>query len=186
MTAGDPFMVREAACRASVLVATGRFRPDDWEDLQQELILDLLRRSRRFDPARGDWQGFVRGVARNQASVLVMRERRRAPEILADDLLANREDCGDGEPLDVLEKHPAARVGDEIQQSLDVRRVIEDLPDGLQVLVGLIGETLPVRDICRRLGKSRSRVYQMTLELRAAFVRAGLRPKRTRQSGAQR
>ena len=48
MTAVDPFMVREAACRASVLVATGRFRPDDWEDLQQELILDLLRRSRRF------------------------------------------------------------------------------------------------------------------------------------------
>ena len=69
----DPYILQQASCRASLLVATAGFCPDDWHDLRQELVLDCLRRSRKFDPARGDWQGFVRGIVRNCSSVLVTR-----------------------------------------------------------------------------------------------------------------
>jgi DNA-directed RNA polymerase specialized sigma24 family protein len=175
----DPYIFRQASCRASLLVASGSFRSDDWEDIKQEIVLDVLRRSPKFDPARGDWQGFVRGVARHHATVLVIRERRRAPEILSEDLM-RRDDPSDANSLDILDKRPCSGVVDALHLSLDVRRVVESLPTQLQSLAVLLGQ-MPVQDVCRHTGKSRSRVYQMTLQIREAFVRAGLSP-----SGAKR
>ena len=72
----DPYIIQQASCRASRLVAMAGFRSHDWEDLKQEMVLDLLRRAPKFDPARGNWQGFVRGVVRNYAAVLMMRDGR--------------------------------------------------------------------------------------------------------------
>jgi RNA polymerase sigma-70 factor, ECF subfamily len=167
----DPYIVHQASCRASLLVATAGFRSHDWEDLKHEMVLDLLRRSPKFDPARGNWQGFVRGVVRNHAAVLVMRERRRAPEILSEDLM-NREDVSDADSLDILDKRPRTGVVDSLHLSLDVRRVVECLPTQLQSLAVLLGQ-MPVQDVCRHTGRSRSRVYQMTRQIREAFLRAG-------------
>ena len=176
MTPVDSYLFQQASCRASLLVASAGFRSDDWEDLKHEMVLDVLRRSPKFDPARGDWQGFVRGVVRNHAAVLVMRERRRAPEILSDDLV-NREDASDADSLDVLDKRASLGVVDALHLSLDVRQVVESLPAHLQSLAGLLVQ-MPVQDVCRHTGKSRSRVYQMTRQIREAFVRAGVSPVR--------
>jgi RNA polymerase sigma-70 factor, ECF subfamily len=167
----DPYIFHQASCRASLLVASAGFRSDDWEDLKQEMVLDVLRRSPKFDPARGDWQGFVRGVVRNHAAVLVMRERRRAPEILSQDLM-NREDTSNADSMDILDKRPRTSVVDALHLSLDVRRVVEGLPRQLQSLAALLGQ-MPVKDVCRHTGKSRSRVYQMTRQIRKAFIAAG-------------
>src|SRR5688572_21995222 len=96
----DLYILQQASCRASLLVATAGFRSDDWEDLRQEMVLDCLRRSPKFDPSRGDWQGFVRGVVRNHAAVLVIRRHRTARrEVLADDLYCNEARLGD-DPTD--------------------------------------------------------------------------------------
>ena len=170
----DPYIFQQASCRASLLVGSAGFRSDAWEDLKQEMVLDVLRRSPKFDPARGDWQGFVRGVVRNHAAVLVMRERRRAPEILSQDLV-NREDASDAESLDILDKRPSSGVVDALHLSLDVRRIVESLPTPLYSLAVLLGQ-MPVQDVCRHAGKSRSRVYQMIRQIRAAFIQAGLTP----------
>jgi RNA polymerase sigma-70 factor (ECF subfamily) len=174
MMPADPYIFQQASCRASLLVTSAGFRSDDWEDLKQEMVLDVLRRSPKFDPARGDWQGFVRGVVRNHAAVLVMRERRRAPEILSDDLM-NREDASDADSLDVLDKRASSGAVDALHLSLDVRQVVESLPAHLQALAVLLVQ-MPVQDVCRHTGKSRSRVYQMTRQIREAFVRAGVSP----------
>jgi hypothetical protein len=64
---------------------------------------------------------------------------------------------------------------DALHLSLDVRRIIESLPTQLQTLTVLLAQ-MSVRDVCVKTGKSRSRVYQMTRQVRDAFVRAGLRP----------
>jgi RNA polymerase sigma-70 factor, ECF subfamily len=170
----DPYIFHQASCRASLLVASAGFRSDDWEDLKQEMVLDVLRRSPKFDPARGDWQGFVRGVVRNHAAVLVMRQRRRAPEILSEDLM-NREAASAADSLDILDRRPFSGAVDALHLSLDVRRVVEGLPSQLQSLAALLGQ-MPVQDVCRHTGKSRSRVYQMTRQIRTAFLRAGFSP----------
>src|SRR5689334_11829415 len=95
MTPLDTFALRHTSYRARVLAASGGFRRDEWEDLSQEMLLDLLRRFPKFDAARGDWQGFIRGVVRNHASVLLARRRRRALEVLAGDVITEDTDAGD-------------------------------------------------------------------------------------------
>ena len=179
----DPYIVQQASCQASLLVATRGFRSDDWEDLRQEMVLDCLRRSPKFDSSRGEWPGFVRGVMRNHAAVLVMRERRRARKILGEDLM-NREDVGDAESINTPDKRPRTGAVDALHLSLDVRRIIESLPTQLQTLTVLLAQ-MPVRDVCVKIGKSRSRVYQMTRQVRDAFVRAGLRPYRSTKSAGR-
>lgn len=175
----DPYIFQQASCRASLLVASAGFRSDDWEDLKQEMVVDVLRRSPKFDPERGDWQGFVRGVVRNHAAVLVMRERRRAPEILSEDLMI-RENACDADSLDILDERPASGVVDALHLSLDVRRVVASLPAHLQSLAVLLVR-MPVKDVCRHTGKSRSRVYQMTRQIREAFLRAGFSPSHAKR-----
>jgi len=179
----ETYILRQASCRASLLVSTAGFSSDDWEDLRQEMVLDCLRRSPKFDPSRGDWPGFVRGVMRNHAAALVMRERRRALKILSEDLM-NREGGGDGEYVDTPDRSPTTGAVDALHLSLDVRRIVERLPTHLQTLTVLLAQ-MPVRDVCVHIGKSRSRVYQMTRQVREAFVRAGLRPYRSTKSAGR-
>jgi RNA polymerase sigma-70 factor, ECF subfamily len=183
----DPYILQQASCRASLLVATAGFTWADWEDLRQDILVDCLRRMRNFDPARGDWHGFVRGVTRNQATVLVIRARRRVPEVLDRDLI-HQQDASDVEWLDTLDKRSGRKgVVDALHLSIDVRRVLESLPVQLQSLAGLLGQ-MPVQDVCRHTGRSRSRVYQMTRQIREAFIAAGMGSNRgsARESNAKR
>jgi RNA polymerase sigma-70 factor (ECF subfamily) len=181
MTSVDPYILQQASCRASLLVSTAGFRSDDWEDLRQEMVLDCLRRSPKFNPSRGDWQGFVRGVVRNHATVLVTRRHRRVQrEVLAEDLSHKELGTADDPegPFGAGHKHD---VEARLQMSIDVQRVLNGLPPQLQKLALLLSE-LPVLEACAQTGKSRSRVYQMTRQLRDAFVRAGFRPRCSRKS----
>jgi RNA polymerase sigma-70 factor (ECF subfamily) len=172
-TTVDPYILQQASCRASLLVANAGFRAGDLEDLRQSLVLDLLRRAPKFDPARGEWQGFVRGVVRNHAAVLVMRERRRAPEILIGDLMLD-EEARAGDALDFPGKRYSEGVA-ALHLSIDIHRVLARLPEKLRSLTRVLGQ-MPIKDVCERTGKSRSRVYQMTRQIREAFVGAGLAP----------
>ena len=54
MTPVDPYILQQASCQASLLVSTAGFRSDYWEDLKQEMVLDLLHRSPQFDQTRGE------------------------------------------------------------------------------------------------------------------------------------
>jgi len=175
MTTVDPYILQQASCRASLLVSTAGFRPDDWEDLRQELVLDCLRRSPKFDPSRGDWQGFIRGVVRNHATVLATRRHRSVQqEVLAEDLSHGEVETAD-DPPDPLRGGHKHEIEAGLQMSIDVQRVLNGLPPQLQNLALLLSE-LPMLEAGAKTGKSRSRVYQMTRQLRDAFARAGLRP----------
>jgi RNA polymerase sigma-70 factor (ECF subfamily) len=176
----DSYVLQQASCRASVLVDTAGFRPDDWEDLRQDIVLDLLRRAPKFDPARGDWQGFVRGVARHQSTVLIAR-RRRTREVLGEDLV-NREDTDIGDPMDTLDNRCCSDAALELHLRLDVHRVVASLPARLRSVALLLGQ-MPVKEVCERTGKSRSSVYQMIRQIREAFVSAGLTPSRELRGG---
>jgi len=185
MTPVDAYIAQQASCRARLLVATAGFKSDDWEDLRQEMVLDCLRRSPKFDPSRGDWQGFVRGVVRNHAIVLVTRRHRTAQrDILADDLSFKETRAGD-DPIDILDGVHRCEFEAALHMAIDVGRVLDGLPPQLQTLALLLGE-LPVLEVCAKTGKSRSRVYQMTRQLREAFVRAGFRPRCPRKSAVKR
>jgi RNA polymerase sigma-70 factor (ECF subfamily) len=163
--------IKVAAGCASGLIATGSFRSDDREDLKQDILADLIRREGRFDTARGDWPGFVWSVARHRSWVLIGHRRRRAWEVLAGDL--KRGDDADGDPMEALEDRRRTHTVAALHLRIDVQRVVAGLHPRLRCMAVLLAQ-MPVAEVCRHTGKSRSTVHRMTVQIRRAFINAGL------------
>jgi RNA polymerase sigma factor (sigma-70 family) len=181
MITADAYELNHAAYRARLLAAGGAgYRPHDWEDLRQELLMDCARRSTKFDPSRGSWQGFVSGVMRNQATVLAVRGQRRAVEVLVDDL-PKPEDMDAETALDALDHRPRVNLETAVVLKVDVERILEELPIQLRTLARLL-DRMSVPEASRQIGKSRSRVYQMMRQIKAAFITAGYRSDCRRRS----
>jgi RNA polymerase sigma-70 factor, ECF subfamily len=174
MKAPDAFALRQASMRARLLAVSGGFRPDEWEDLRQEMLLDLLRRAPKFDTNRGDWHSFVCGIIRNHACILFNRNRLRAHEILYGDFTVAENSVADGS-ID-MRAWRCSEDAESLLRRVDIWSVVERLPEKLRQLAFLLSQ-MPVRDVCEQTGRSRSRVYQMTKQIREAFVNAGLEPR---------
>jgi hypothetical protein len=89
------------------------------------------------------------------------------------------------DPVDPLGADRKHEIDAGLQMSIDVQRVLRGLPPQLRKLALLLSE-LPMLEAGAKTGKSRSRVYQMTRQLRDAFVRAGFRPRNPRKSAVKR
>jgi RNA polymerase sigma-70 factor (ECF subfamily) len=178
----DPYILQQASCRASAMVSRAGFSRDYWEDLRQELVLDCLQRAPRFNPARGDWPAFVRGVIRNQSAALALRESRR----IRCEALATGDEGGDFDDEGACSApEPASDdPSDELALSADVRRVIDSLPENLRTLArDLMGMT--VAEVAAKRGTSAQWIYQLIKRLRKAFVQAGVTPDRLRDGGVR-
>ena len=179
-----PYLLQQTALRASLLQTSFGFAADDWDDLRQDLALDCLRRLPRFDASRGNWKGFVHGVVRNHACVLASRQARR-PELqcLAED------DAGSDSAEDVSRCDVHFVVADDLcpalELSLDMRRVLDGLPEELRSVAQCLAE-MPVYAVRQVTGLSLSELNRKIARIRAAFVAAGLRPnRRPAKRGAQ-
>jgi RNA polymerase sigma-70 factor (ECF subfamily) len=168
MTAVDPFVIQQAEIRASRLVGSYGFNRDDWDDLRQDLLLDYLERLPQFDGGRGDLRGFMFGVVRHRAAQLVARQRRQVPFV------------PDGSTENGRSRHRHTAVNYDLR--LDIEQAMSRLPEHLRVLAQMLSERTP-REVSRATGKSRSRVYQLIGEIRAAFIDAGVTPDVLRNSG---
>lgn len=164
----DSFAIQQAGIRASQLVASSGFNRTDWDDLRQDLLLDYLKRSRHYQPRRGDHRGFIFGVVRNRAARLAVQQSRRPTFIsgVDDDVLA-------GNPF--AEKSVSAPAK-SLDLQMDVRRVVASLPEHLREVAALLCQ-MSVAEVRRETGKSRPRIYQMIGEIRHAFQEAGLAPE---------
>ena len=179
----DPYVIRQASLCASHLVRRGRFTVDDWDDLRQEMFLDLLQRLPRFRPERGDWHGFVRGIMRNRSAALAVEQEKHSLRFAGE--------TGDGAPgndengLEPLTDAPGEDSSTEVQLRLDVQRVLLRLPEHLRA-VALLLRDMSVAEICQHTGKSRSGINHFIRQIRAAFEEAGLTPERLAKRGGTR
>ena len=170
MTPVDPFVIQQAEIRASRLIGSHGFTRDDWDDLRQDLLLDYLERLPQFDAGRGDLRGFMFGVVRHRAAQLAARQQRRAqfaPHGCTESGGSRR--------------RPAA-VNVDYDLRLDINAAILRLPERLRVLAQLLSERTP-GEVSRLTGRSRSRIYQLIREIRAAFEEAGVSPGVRHQRG---
>jgi RNA polymerase sigma-70 factor (ECF subfamily) len=174
--ASDSYILEQAEHRASILVKWGRFSPQDWADVRQDLALDCLRRIPRFDPTRGEWHAYVRGVMYNQSTVLFSRRRRHLRrEILADDVVVR--DRRTREHIEYFMESLAWRNSLAAPKNLaelriDVSRVLAGVSHFDRTVAGcLVGHS--AIETGRRLGVSRASVYRAIGRLRVAFTKAG-------------
>lgn len=140
----------DARCRP-VAFATARallrgMPREDAEECANDVMLRLLTRRERYDPARGSLETFVRVMARTEA---LSRLRKKRPEALplAEDL------CLAGEPEEY--------IGDIVEQTLDSLSLRERQLFTLRFLYGLDS-----RETALRLGMTRGGVDIAVLRLR--------------------
>lgn len=132
----------------------------DYDDIAQEVLVEAFRSGGRFDPARGDFKAWLRGVARNgirRAWQEAARDRRRAGQAAFAAARAAAERA--------LERDFDA---DPVLEALG--RCLEGLPErGASIVRAHYGEGIGAAEIARRFGLTPGAVYVELYRLRRAL-----------------
>jgi DNA-directed RNA polymerase specialized sigma24 family protein len=133
----------------------------DRDDHAQDILLDLITRSSRFDPERGSWGAFVTVVTRNAALTILARSSRPlATDCDIDDLM--------------LEPHGHAERA--LVTMIDARTLQRRLPASLRDILATLLETASVTDAQATSGQSPASFYRALRQLRLRLVATGLAP----------
>lgn len=170
--------------KASQLIGKHGLIRDDYEDLVQEMTLDLLRRLPRFDPAKASNRTFISLVVDRKVATILRYHRqekrnyrRKGPSI---DEPIEHPDCdtrGDLLGQDAYDlpmgKHIRPEV-ERIDMRLDVSLALSGLPPDLKALAERL-HTQSITEASRDLGVPRSTLYGARARLRRIFEDKGLR-----------
>ena len=182
----DPYAAGLIRFKARQLVGKAGFTASDREDIEQELILDLLRRLPKYNPKRAQRNTFIARVVEHRLASLIeaqkagIRDYRRCRCSLnerfedADGRSVERVDTFDQEDY-LLRTGGQSMTATELSAlAIDVAAVIEGLPHELRNLCRrLKAET--VTEISRDTGVPRGTIYESIKKLREIFKDAGLR-----------
>ncbi len=172
--------------KARQLVGKAGYTQSDIADIEQDLIVDLLERLPRFDPAKATYNTFVGRVVERKISNLLRHRRMEIRDHRREAFSLN--DVNDGEEeapprnAAISQDDHRRRTGnhtrpetERIDMELDLAQVLADLPDDLRKTAEML-MTMPASQVARALGISRSTFYENHLpRLRAAFEAKGLR-----------
>ncbi|MCY2928200.1 MAG: sigma-70 family RNA polymerase sigma factor [Planctomycetota bacterium] len=171
----DEYVIEQARLRARELTEKSHLPPDQCEDIQQDMIVALLKASKRFDPAKAGMHTFacrvMDGFSKDFIRRLVSKRRRGHLDVpctdLADDFSLDRQAVGDGILRDL--------VREETSQA--VRGVLDELPEDLRPVCEAMFYTKDRKAIAEQLGISRSSLYRRIQRIQAHFRAAGVEPE---------
>jgi RNA polymerase sigma-70 factor (ECF subfamily) len=164
----------EARRHASRVARRRRLQPADRDELQQTILLAMVERAPRFDPAQSCWPAFVALLARHAVADLARSGMRHAPVVIVPF------------DMDAIDACPASRSATQpeprdlalaIGMRLDLQRLLGDLPAAQRRTLGLLlaaeGDIAAAQ---RRSGRSSSAFYRDVQELRFWLRASGLVP----------
>lgn len=165
-----------AATRTYRMAARFGLSPEDREDLQQELILDLLEHQDRFDPTKGSAGTFTGMVSKHRSVELLdrlMKDRSRLAFI--GHLDANDDDAVDGDILislrDLDDENVLLKLADDADLFAD-SDTVRDLETALSYLTeeqagmfALLDSHQDLPSACRASGVSTATFYRRVADL---------------------
>ena len=182
----DGYAVGLIKYKARQLIRQAGFTTSDRDDLEQELILDLLRRRPKYNPKRAQFNTFIARVVEHRVATLIeaqkagIRDYRRCPFSLndrfedAEGRSVERMETIDQEDY-LLRTGAQSRPSDELSAlALDVAAVLEALPPELRELCRRL-KAESVTEISRDTGVPRGTIYESIKKLREIFEDAGLK-----------
>ncbi len=133
------------------------------EDIAQDLVVDLLVRRQKYNPALANPLAFARMIIDRAVGNIgrALRARKRHPPALPEESM---ESC-----IDRRQEEADA----ERDLVIDVREATAQLPDELQDVAEL-RSTGTVVEVARKLGLSRATVHKRITRMRKPFARKGL------------
>ncbi len=185
----DEYAIRLIRHKARQLVGRAGFVEADRQDIEQELVVDLLRRLPHFDAARAKRETFITRIVEHQVATLIetqkagIRDYRRRAGSLDERREDRDEDAGNSASdlppvLDQKEYRrevlaAARRGGDLLALRADLARVLAELPAELRKLVEDL-HTATASEIARKRCIPRGTLYEAIAKLRNRFDTAGL------------
>ncbi|MCA3573280.1 MAG: sigma-70 family RNA polymerase sigma factor [Aestuariivirga sp.] len=148
--------------RAGRLARQVRDPARDRDDHCQDLLVDLISRADRFDPARGTWDAFVTVVTRHAALTLLARNRSSVViETISPDDLAD----------------PAGPTEAAALLSIDMKSARRRLPLSLCEVLDAIAEEGCVTGAQRIGTQPAATFYRALRQLRLRLIAGGLAPQ---------
>ena len=170
---------------ARQLARTGFFPSQDTEDIEQDLMVDLLRRLDDFDPGRASRNTFIARIVEHAAATLIeaARAEKRGCQFQLDSLDAPLGDddqgaltLGDIIPDDAgLWSAHGLRWNEAAELRLDLSRVLDRIPHRLSSLCARLSIGT-VTEVSRETGMPRPTIYDALAEVREELLNAGIGP----------
>ncbi len=128
------------------------------DDIVQQILVVLMRRSEAFDIERGSWRAFVRSVAERELRVILYRRKTATSQSLhfQEETL---------EIVDASVSGPA--VPGEMEEA--VQAAVSQLSDELRELCESFLKNPDVRSLSSQRGVSRSTIYRRFVSMRSTF-----------------
>jgi len=182
----DDYAVQLIKYKARQLIGRVGFTESDREDLEQEMILDLLRRLPKFDPKRAGRNTFIARIVEHKVATIIeaqkagMRDYRLCSCSLNDRL--EDEEGRSIERMETIDQEDYLRRTGKLSRpmselrnlSIDLRSAVQTLPPELRELCKRL-QTESVTEISRDTGIPRGTIYESIKKLRAIFEDAGLK-----------
>ena len=170
----SPRVVRNIRYQASRLARSGRLPGMDKSDIEQDLMLDLLQRQKKFDPGRASFDTFAdRVVTHRVATLMAPTSRLRAERSMVSlDLPASANDEDAPTLAEVLPESAGLFANDNLPPETaaglvrDVQRFLSNLSPVLR--------RYAVSTAARDAGLHRSTIYERLSQLRSSATAAGL------------
>jgi len=182
----EEYAVRIIKHKARQLIGSAGFTESDREDLEQEMMLDLLRRLPKYDSGRAQRNTFIARVVEHRiATIIEERVAGKRDWRLCTASMNDRFDLGEGgsiERLEVYDMDEYLRQTGRLSRSsserlhllIDLGLAIASLPPELRNLCERL-KTESVTEISRDTGVPRGTLYDRIKELRNLFEDKGLR-----------
>jgi len=152
-----------AKVNAARFVTFNRLPGDLRRDFEQELLLELWKKSIAYDSRRGSWRTFAERVVANRLRSEIRRMRaKRSSQLRGESIQGN-----------VVLKVPC----EDLELRCDVRSLLAALPP-FDRRVGVLLCFYSAFETGRILRISNASVYRAIGRLRGAFIEAGLSPRR--------
>jgi len=179
------YALKRSHFKARQLAGSNGFAPGELDDIRQVLLVDLLERLGRYDPARAGIKTFISRVLDNGAARIIehhkaqCRDRRRVDGSL-DEWTPVDDGSWTTRGAQTTEADASAHVGahrrpeEELTQlRFDLTAVVDGLPKDLRDLCVRL-RTQMVSEVSRETGMSRGAIYRSLQKLRQQFTEAGL------------
>ena len=144
----DSYAAFFVAYKAKTLTRSPFFTADDFEDLQQELMLAYLHAWPKFDESKGNPKSFIKAVVNNCAGMIIreaesqmrwtgQKELSLSTIIGGDDSATEMMDIISGE--DSIWGDPfASSAHHAIEQNMDIKKLLAEMPEDIRMTYELL------------------------------------------------